>query len=69
MQCFFCPNPAAHPATGCQYAPGVLACEECVRAFWAWARTRTEARVRKGGKRRPNVPAADFATAAGKQWT
>jgi len=36
MICFFCKDPAAHPATGSELAPGVLACASCERHFYAW---------------------------------
>lgn len=38
MTCFFCQSPAAHPATGAEYAPGVVACRACVLRFWRWFR-------------------------------
>jgi len=65
MQCFFCPNPSAHPATGCEYAPGVLACSYCVRDFWGWVRGRVTVQRRPARDKRGRV-SADFATAAGK---
>lgn len=61
MRCFFCPGPA-HPATGHQYTPTVLACASCTRDFFAWVRDRTNA---KGARpRRPGAPRADFYAAA-----
>ena len=48
MVCSFCHSPAAHPATGCQYGPSTLACRECVESFWAWLRSHTNKRARKG---------------------
>ena len=65
MQCFFCPNPAAHTATGCEYAPGVLACSYCVRDFWTWVRGRVTVQRRPERDKRGRVN-ADFATAAAK---
>lgn len=44
MVCFFCGDPAAHPATGCQYSERVLACYACVVRFWAWVRQHMRAR-------------------------
>ena len=35
IRCFFCGGPA-HPASGCQYTSGAIACGPCVRAFWKW---------------------------------
>jgi hypothetical protein len=64
MQCFFCPNPAAHPSTGCQYTDRVLACENCTRECWQWVRRH----INKKG-RRPNRHTglrSDFYRAAGK---
>ncbi len=58
MKCAFCPNPAAHPATGCVYGARTLACRECVIRFWAWLRKHVNHGTRKG---RP-----DFYQAAGK---
>lgn len=57
MQCSFCPNPAAHPATGCVYGSRTIACAECVRSFWGWA-------LRHVNKRIKGKP--DFYAAAGK---
>jgi len=57
MQCSFCPNPAAHQATGCVYGVRTIACAECVRAFWGWA-------LRHVNKRIKGKP--DFYGAAGK---
>jgi len=62
MQCFFCPNPAAHDATGCRYSPRVLACRECTVTFWAWVKVWTNKRPR--GARGKGGP--DFYEAAGK---
>jgi hypothetical protein len=56
MPCFFCGDPAAHPATGCQYDTNVLACHACVVSFWAWVK-RHQAKRWAG---------ADFFAAAGK---
>jgi hypothetical protein len=56
MRCSFCGDPAAHPATGCEYRPGVLACHACVVRFWTWFR-------RQMGKR---WGGADFYAAAGR---
>lgn len=64
MECFFCHSPAAHPATGCQYAPNVLACEQCTRDFWAWFRAQQHVRGRPGRQANGRVQ-ADFYTAAG----
>lgn len=36
MICFFCKNPAAHPANECQYSENVVACEACTNDFWKW---------------------------------
>ena len=35
MQCNFCGG-VAHPASGCQYSPTMIACGPCVRSFWGW---------------------------------
>jgi len=48
MRCSFCDSPAAHPATGCVYGPDTLACRRCVEQFWAWVRSHTNKRPRKG---------------------
>lgn len=37
--CFFCGG-AAHPATGHQYTPSVLACRRCFESFFKWYRAR-----------------------------
>lgn len=39
MQCSFCPNPAAHPATGAVYGSRYIACHECVVSFWQYVRS------------------------------
>lgn len=36
MQCNFCDNPAAHPSTGQQYTPTVIACRDCTVRFNTW---------------------------------
>ncbi len=61
MQCSFCSNPAAHPATGCVYGARTLACRECVIRFWAWARAHMKPKKKRGA-----VVNADFYAAAGK---
>jgi hypothetical protein len=58
MQCSFCPNPAAHPSTGCVYGPRTIACADCTRSFWRWALSHVNRPPRKNG--------ADFYAAAGK---
>jgi hypothetical protein len=40
VTCFFCRSPAAHPATGHQVTPTVLACRECFLRFFSWYRAR-----------------------------
>jgi hypothetical protein len=55
MQCFFCPNPAAHPSTGSELSANVLACEACTRSFWKWFRGHMHAWSRPG---RPDFYAA-----------
>lgn len=40
MICFFCKDPSAHPATGSQVTPTVLACARCAREWMAWYRAR-----------------------------
>lgn len=64
MKCFFCPNPAAHPSTGCQYSESVLACAQCVQDFWSWFRDAQAKRSRTGYDRRGRLM-ADFYQAAG----
>jgi len=49
MQCFFCPNPAAHPQTGHQYNENVIACEECATRFWSWFITHNNGKGRRSG--------------------
>jgi hypothetical protein len=44
--CFFCGDPAAHPATGVQRTENVLACRQCAEEFETWTRRRE-----KGGRR------------------
>ena len=51
MRCFFCNDPAAHPATGCEYTPTVLACHGCTVGFWVWFRRHNNGRPRKGSLR------------------
>lgn len=46
MHCFFCPS-VAHEATGCVYAPNVLACRECTVEFWRWFRHNQNTRIRR----------------------
>ena len=58
MDCFFCKSPAAHPATGAELTPRVLACEGCTREFWKWFR----AHMHSWG--RPGIP--DFYAAAAR---
>lgn len=50
MQCFFCPNPAAHPSTGSQYTPNVLACHECAVNINKWVVNHTNKRQRRNSK-------------------
>ena len=38
MRCSFCDDPAAHPATGCQYGARTVACYRCTVDCWAWVR-------------------------------
>lgn len=52
----------AHPATGCEYSPGVVVCGPCVRAFWAWFRAHSN---QVPGKRHKSK--ASFYEAAGKR--
>ncbi len=47
MRCNFCETPAAHDATGARYGPDTLACADCVKTFWCWARQHING-VRKG---------------------
>lgn len=65
MKCFFCDDPAAHPATGCQYSERVLACRSCVVEFWRWLKGHFATRGRPGRDRRGRLQ-ADFYSAAGK---
>jgi hypothetical protein len=65
MKCFFCGDPAAHPATGCQYSEHVLACAACTRAFWAWVRRHTAVRPRPRHSRHGG-PKEDFYGAAAR---
>ncbi len=66
MTCFFCGDPSAHPSTGCQYAPSVLACYACTVEFWRWFRAAQHNRALKGRDRRGGVR-ADFYEAAGRR--
>ena len=60
--CSFCGAPW-HAATGCRYGSRVVACQACVRAFWAWVERHTRPRRRRRGKG-PVGPALDFYGAA-----
>lgn len=56
MICSFCGDPAAHPATGCQYGPRTLACYRCVAECWTWVRRHVNGkglRPRTSGQARP----------------
>ena len=46
MRCSFCPG-VAHPATGCQYTPNMIACASCVRECWAWVQSHTNGKARR----------------------
>jgi len=50
MQCFFCENPAAHPATGTQYTERALACRQCAVDILKWVVNHTNKRQRKNSK-------------------
>lgn len=47
-RCFFCGG-AAHPASGCQYTRGAIACGPCVREFWAWGLQHINGKGRRNG--------------------
>jgi hypothetical protein len=64
MHCNFCESPAAHPATGCQYGPTTIACPDCVKSFWKWARAHFNKKPRRGSS--PET-ALSFYEAAGKK--
>lgn len=49
MRCFFCDDPAAHPATGSQYTPRVLACRACAVRFAEWLVRHTNGKGRRKG--------------------
>lgn len=66
MKCFFCDNPAAHPATGCQYSERALACRACVDRFWTWFREQMAKRARVYRDKRGRLH-ADFYAAAGRR--
>jgi hypothetical protein len=51
MNCNFCGDPAAHPATGCEYGPRTLACHACVLDFWAWVVRHTAGKSRRAQKK------------------
>jgi hypothetical protein len=68
MHCSFCDNPAAHPATGCQYSPNVLACYYCVMSFWSWIKGHIATRSRPGRNKKEHRKGrleADFYAAVG----
>ncbi len=47
--CFFCKDPAAHPATGCVYSATVLACARCAREAFGWVVKHTNSKGRRKG--------------------
>jgi hypothetical protein len=57
MQCRFCDNPAAHPATGQQYTATFIACRDCTVRFNAWMLSHVNG---KGRGRRQQRIAAEF---------
>jgi len=64
MQCSFCDNPAAHPATGCVYGPRTIACWSCTVLFWrGWLIPHVNKKPSKRHRVRKGV---DFYKAAGK---
>lgn len=36
MNCSFCNEPGAHPATGTQYTATMIACHDCTVRFQSW---------------------------------
>jgi len=55
MQCSFCEG-VAHPATGCQYTPTMIACGSCTRRFWQWVGRHTaEKRLRDQKRKAPDM--------------
>lgn len=69
MDCSFCDNPAAHPATGCQYTKNMLACSYCTVRVWKWIREHTNKKARKPRNgEKVVVTALSFYEAAGKKW-
>lgn len=68
MQCSFCENTAADPATGCQYTETMLACHDCVVRFWKWMREHTNKKARRPRNgERSVMTALTFYEAAGKK--
>jgi hypothetical protein len=69
MQCSFCDNPAAHPATGCVYGPRTIACYYCVMSAWAWVKQHTYGKSTRAAKKAASqgriLPARSFYEAAG----
>ncbi len=69
MKCSFCDNPAAHPATGCQYSETMIACFYCVQETWAWVRNHTRGKSARAAKQARDkghvVPAMSFYESAG----
>lgn len=47
IRCVTCQGPA-HPASGAEYAPGVVQCGPCVRETWAWVIRRVNTPPRPG---------------------
>jgi hypothetical protein len=68
-QCSFCDNPAAHPATGCEYGPDTLACYYCVIETWKWVRNHTKGKsqraVKQAAARGRIVPKLSFYESVG----
>lgn len=46
MNCNFCKG-VAHPQTGCQYTPTMIACASCVRECWTWVQSHTNGKARR----------------------
>jgi hypothetical protein len=55
MRCAFCGDPAAHPATGCEYGPRTLACRACVESFWKWVKQHTNGKASRRGRKVPTA--------------
>ena len=64
MRCNLCGG-AAHPATGCVYGHGTIACWRCTLDAWRWIKGHTNGKARRN--RGGIVPSVSFYEAAGRK--